>query len=166
MTIAYFRKHRGWFASLLLRWIYVATLPWNGLMLAQSAMRKRMDRGEAKSIWATLLGIGWIALKRLESPSFRTDSSAAQTQVGGRPALNIFVQRASECLTDYFPNGDGLICFSLLGELAKRGHKIFAYTNRDEVKNRPVNLEIMGHATKSRLTRLQILNMAGVRDVG
>jgi peptidoglycan/LPS O-acetylase OafA/YrhL len=60
-----------------------------------------------------------------------------------RRPLNIFVHRASECLTDYFPNGDGLICFSILGELARRGHRVFAYTNRDEVRDRPTNLKIL-----------------------
>ena len=64
-----------------------------------------------------------------------------KSQLKRRP-LNLFVHRASECLTDHFPNGDGLICYSILAELARRGHRVFAYTNRDEVKSRPANLEI------------------------
>ncbi len=68
--------------------------------------------------------------------------SHAQGKLGARRPMCIFVQRASECLTDYFPNGDGLICYSLLSGLARRGHKIFAYTNRDEVQARLANLEI------------------------
>src|SRR4051812_4829476 len=43
--------------------------------------------------------------------------------------LNIFVHRASECLTDHVSHGDGLICFSLLNGLAARGHTIYAYAD-------------------------------------
>jgi glycosyltransferase involved in cell wall biosynthesis len=56
--------------------------------------------------------------------------------------INIFVQRASECLTDHLPHGDGLICFSLLKGLAERGHRIFAYTNHNGVRNLVPNLII------------------------
>ncbi len=56
--------------------------------------------------------------------------------------MNIFVHRASECLTDHLSHGDGLICFSLLGELARRGHPIYAYTNRNGVRQRPENMTI------------------------
>lgn len=42
--------------------------------------------------------------------------------------LRIFVSYASGCLTDHESHGDGLICFSLLNGLARRGHDIFAYT--------------------------------------
>jgi glycosyltransferase involved in cell wall biosynthesis len=56
--------------------------------------------------------------------------------------MNIFVHRASECLTDYLPFGDGLIAYSLLAELAKRGHRIFAYTNRNGVEKCPEGLTI------------------------
>jgi len=62
--------------------------------------------------------------------------------------MNIFVHRASECLTDHLPFGDGLISFSLLAELANRGHRIFAYTNRDAVQNRPENLTIRARMHK------------------
>lgn len=57
-------------------------------------------------------------------------------------SLTIFVHRASECLTDHLSHGDGLICYSLLGELARRGHRIFAYTNRHSVLERSPNLTI------------------------
>jgi glycosyltransferase involved in cell wall biosynthesis len=51
--------------------------------------------------------------------------------------LSIFVHRASELLTDHEPHGDGLICFSLLSGLAKRGHSIYAYSDRIAI-NSPV----------------------------
>jgi len=57
--------------------------------------------------------------------------------------LTIFVHRASECLTDHLSHGDGLICFSLLNELAQRGNRIFAYTNRNGVHERPENMTIL-----------------------
>jgi hypothetical protein len=56
--------------------------------------------------------------------------------------LTIFVHRASECLTDHLPHGDGLICYSLLSELARRGHRIIACTNRNGVTDVPANLDI------------------------
>jgi glycosyltransferase involved in cell wall biosynthesis len=56
--------------------------------------------------------------------------------------LTIFVHRASECLTDHLPHGDGLICFSLLSELARRGHRIIACTNHNGVTDAPANLDI------------------------
>ena len=56
--------------------------------------------------------------------------------------MTIFVHRASECLTDHLSHGEGLICFSLLGELCHRGHTIFAYTNRDGVDHRPKEMTI------------------------
>jgi glycosyltransferase involved in cell wall biosynthesis len=49
--------------------------------------------------------------------------------------LRIFVQYASELLTDFESHGDGLICFSLLNGLAERGHDIFAYTSRAALRN-------------------------------
>jgi len=92
-----------------------------------------------------VIGCSYLFFLAVEKPSMQLRSRKPKrtppTLPGKRP-LNIFVHRASECLTDYFPNGDGLICFSILGELARRGHRIFAYTNRDEVKNRPANLQI------------------------
>ena len=145
VTLAYFRKQHGWLSSMVLRWIYISTLPWNGFMLAQSSLRGRIDKREAATTWSTLVGIAAIALKPLRKPYCRMESSATTRSINGRAPLNIFVQRASECLTDYYPNGDGLICFSLLGELARRGHRVFAYTNRDEVKDRPDKLEIKAH---------------------
>lgn len=56
--------------------------------------------------------------------------------------LNIFVHRASECLTDHESHGDGLICFSLLNGLAERGHQIYAYTNSAPIRQCSPNLHI------------------------
>ena len=61
-------------------------------------------------------------------------NSAAQ-----RP-LTIFVDRASECLTDHESHGEGLICFSLLKGLAERGHRIHAYTSQAAVRRKPPGL--------------------------
>jgi len=63
--------------------------------------------------------------------------------------LSIFVHRASQCLTDYEPHGDGLICFSLLNGLAQRGHKIYAYTDYAAIKNPHPNLIVRSHAPLS-----------------
>ena len=49
--------------------------------------------------------------------------------------LSIFVHRASECLTDHNPHGDGLICFSILDGLARRGHRIFAFANTAPIQD-------------------------------
>ena len=51
--IAFFRKHYGPVQTLMLRLIYLVTLPWNTLMLSQSALRKTITpehRREALSI--------------------------------------------------------------------------------------------------------------------
>jgi len=56
--------------------------------------------------------------------------------------LSIFVQSASDYLTDCESHGEGLICFSLLNGLAKRGHRIFAYTKRVAISRRYPNLEV------------------------
>lgn len=56
--------------------------------------------------------------------------------------LTIFVHRASECLTDHESHGEGLICFSLLKGLAKRGHRIYAYTNRMAIRDMPLGLTV------------------------
>ena len=56
--------------------------------------------------------------------------------------LNIFVHRASECLTDHESHGDGLICFSLLNGLAERGHQIYAYANTAPIRECSPNLHI------------------------
>jgi len=92
------------------------------------------------------IGCSYLFYLAIEKPAMQMRSHKGRakqiTQGDARRPLSIFVHRASECLTDYFPNGDGLICFSILGELARRGHRIFAYTNRDEVKNRPKTMEI------------------------
>jgi glycosyltransferase involved in cell wall biosynthesis len=69
--------------------------------------------------------------------------------------LTIFVHRASECLTDHLSHGDGLICFALLYELTKRGHRVFAYTNRDGVRQRPDGMTI-----RARLHRVPANSLA------
>ena len=67
--------------------------------------------------------------------------AAARISASGR-LLTIFVHRASECLTDHAPHGEGLICFSLLDGLARRGHRIFAYANHVAIQNPPVGLTV------------------------
>jgi peptidoglycan/LPS O-acetylase OafA/YrhL len=95
------------------------------------------------------IAAAYLFFLAVEKPAMLARSRKPWTRVPGgtrsildRKPLTIFVHRASECLTDYFPNGDGLICYSLLSGLAERGHRIFAYTNRDEVQARPERLEI------------------------
>jgi glycosyltransferase involved in cell wall biosynthesis len=58
--------------------------------------------------------------------------------------LTIFVHRASEHLTDHDSHGDGLICFSLLNGLAKRGHRIYAYSEYPAVARPHPNLIVSG----------------------
>lgn len=57
-----------------------------------------------------------------------------------RRNLNIFVQYASQLLTDHQSHGDGLICFSLLNGLAERGHRIFAYSDNVRIQRCHPNL--------------------------
>ena len=56
--------------------------------------------------------------------------------------MNIFVHRASECLTDHESHGDGLICFSLLNGLAERGHQVYAYANTAPIQKCSPNLHV------------------------
>ena len=49
--------------------------------------------------------------------------------------LSIFVQYASDNLTDNESHGEGLICYSLLHGLAERGHKIFAFAGSVNINN-------------------------------
>jgi GT2 family glycosyltransferase len=79
-TIAFFRKQHGIVSSLILRWIYVMTLPWNGMMLGQSVLRGRMPKAEAASVWATLVGIAMVAMKPLAKPYCRTDQLVPPTK--------------------------------------------------------------------------------------
>ncbi len=44
---------------------------------------------------------------------------------------------ASPYLTDHLPNGDGLVAWGFVNELAKRGHRIHAVTDRLEVRSEP-----------------------------
>jgi glycosyltransferase involved in cell wall biosynthesis len=74
----------------------------------------------------------------------------------GTSKLTIFVHRASECLTDHLSHGDGLICFALLNELTKRGHRVFAYTNHDGVRQRSDEMTI-----RARTHRVPANSLAG-----
>jgi GT2 family glycosyltransferase len=71
VVLAYFRKQHGLLSSMLLRAIFLLSLPWNGVMLAQSVWRARTGRNEAARVWFTLLGIGAVALKPLRKPYCR-----------------------------------------------------------------------------------------------
>lgn len=62
--------------------------------------------------------------------------------------LNIFIHRASECLTDHLPHGDGLICFTLIQGLVKRGHRVFAYTETNGVSAELPGLTILSKKHK------------------
>jgi len=62
----------------------VATLPWNGLMLAQSVLRGRTDKIEAASLWATFVQIGAVALSppgRLKTPTKNPASASAHRPI-------------------------------------------------------------------------------------
>jgi len=61
--LAYFQKHLGMTRTLLLRLFYIASLPWNGLMLAQSVLRGRTAKAQASAHWATLLQIAGVAIR-------------------------------------------------------------------------------------------------------
>jgi glycosyltransferase involved in cell wall biosynthesis len=63
------------------------------------------------------------------------------TSPTARP-LGIFVSYASGCLTDHEPHGDGLICFSLLNGLARRGHDVFAYAPHAAIQNADPRLRV------------------------
>jgi len=54
----------------------------------------------------------------------------------------IFVSYASGCLTDHMPHGDGLICFSILDGLARRGHNVFALTPHSAIRNHSPRLHV------------------------
>src|SRR3954466_1620006 len=62
--------------------------------------------------------------------------------------LGIFVSHASGCLTDYMSHGDGLICFSILDGLARRGHNVFACTPYSAIlsPNPRLHVKILKHA--------------------
>lgn len=61
--IAFFRKHHGAAQTVLLRGIYLITLPWNTFMLAQSALRKTEPATRCRSAFATLCGIAAISCR-------------------------------------------------------------------------------------------------------
>ena len=61
--LAFFRKHHGPVQTALLRLIYLTTLPWNALMLAQSALRKTESAGQCRSAFATLCSIAGLSLR-------------------------------------------------------------------------------------------------------
>lgn len=62
--------------------------------------------------------------------------------------LGIFISQASSCLTDYMSHGDGLICFSILDGLARRGHNVFACTPYSAIRssNPRLHVKILEHA--------------------
>jgi glycosyltransferase involved in cell wall biosynthesis len=57
-------------------------------------------------------------------------------------SLSIFVNSASDYLTNYESHGDGLICFALLNGLASRKHHIFAYTKYSAISQKEANLHV------------------------
>ena len=61
--IAFFRKHYGLAPMLLLRAIYLTTLPWNAAMLSQSTWRKTITPTHRRNALATLGKIAAISLK-------------------------------------------------------------------------------------------------------
>jgi len=56
--------------------------------------------------------------------------------------LGIFVSYASGCLTDHMSHGDGLICFSILDGLARRGHEVFAYAQHADIRSSDPRLHV------------------------
>ena len=61
--LAFFRKHHGPLPTLLLRLIYLVTLPWNAAMLAQSALRRTQPTARCRNAFATLCRIAALSLK-------------------------------------------------------------------------------------------------------
>ena len=59
--IAFFRKHYGAFQTFLLRLIYLVTLPWNTVMLSQSAVRKTQPPNQCRKAFETLCGIAGVS---------------------------------------------------------------------------------------------------------
>ena len=60
--------------------------------------------------------------------------------------LSIFVHSASHCLTDHKSYGEGLICFSLLNGLAKRGHSIYVNAIGSDILEKNDNLYVKNAA--------------------
>ena len=56
--------------------------------------------------------------------------------------LSIYVHSASNYLTDHQSHGEGLICFSLLNGLAKRGHKIYAHARHSDILEKSENFQV------------------------
>ena len=65
--IAFFRKHYGPLPALLLRVIYLVTLPWNVAMLSQSAWRRTITPQHRRNALATLYGIAETSIGRAPS---------------------------------------------------------------------------------------------------
>ena len=61
--IAFFRKHHGPLPTLLLRVVYLTTLPWNAVMLSQSALRKTITPQHRRNTLATLYGIAATSIR-------------------------------------------------------------------------------------------------------
>jgi len=60
-----------------------------------------------------------------------------------RGALNIFVLHPSDLLTDHVPNGDGLIAFGFISQLAERGHRLHVAFEAVDLKRKlPSNVTL------------------------
>ena len=78
--------------------------------------------------------------------------------------MNIFVHRASECLTNYEAHGDGLICFSLLNGLAERGHQVYAYADTASIHQCSPNLHVKTGRSRALAHSLAPWEQAGRAD--
>ena len=61
--LRFFRKHYGPLPTLLLRLIYLTTLPWNAAMLAQSALRRTITFQVGRNRMAALYEIAGVSLQ-------------------------------------------------------------------------------------------------------
>ena len=99
--------------------------------------RVRGDSGPASAVPA-----GYRLLTpqigRVEPVTLAGEAQMATTTT--RP-LGIFVSFIG-CLTDHEPQGEGLISFSLLDGLARRGHDVFTYTPHAAVQNADLRLHV------------------------
>ncbi len=84
--------------------------------------------------------------------------------MSARRGMNIFVHRASECLTDHEAHGDGLICFSLLNGLAERGHQVYAYADTAAISACSPNLHVRTGQSQSLAHSLAPWEQAGRAD--
>ena len=54
-----------------------------------------------------------------------------------RSPLRIFIVHGSQYLTDHFFNGDGLVAWGFISELARRGHRVHVLTERANLSSAP-----------------------------